>query len=92
MTRFATTSIADTDLIEKIAIRAVADPHAAYADKMTAMIEIIIVHTACVPLDLCGLLNAADDEFRADIEDIARHLDRDNFCLRDGFMPRWRKP
>lgn len=91
MTRFATTSIDDTDLIEKIAVRAVADPATPYAEQMAAMIEIIIVHTACMPLDLAGLLAASDEDFRHDIEGIARHLDRQNFSLREGFTPRWRK-
>lgn len=89
MTLFAHTTIAETDLIDKIADRVMADPDLSpYADKMTAMIELILTHCNGTPLALEALLTAGPANFWHDIAGIASHLDRKTGKLTRGFKPR----
>lgn len=89
MTIFARTSLEETALIERIAERIIADPDLSpYANKISAMIEIILVHCNGTPLDLQALLAADPDSFWHDVTGIARNLDRNTGKLANCFKPR----
>lgn len=89
MTFFARTTPEETALIDKIAQRIMADPELSpYANKMTAMIEIILTHCNGTPLALDALLTADPASFWHDITGIARNLDRATGKLGNGFTPR----
>lgn len=89
MTFFARTTPEETGLIDKIAGRIMADPELSpYANKMTAMIEIILTHCNGTPLALEALLAAVPVSFWHDIVGIARNLDRETGKLGNAFTPR----
>lgn len=89
MTFFARTTPEETALIDKIAERIMADPEMSpYANKMTAMIEIILTHCNGTPLALEALLASNPDSFWHDIVGIARNLDRRTGKLTNAFTPR----
>lgn len=89
---FATTSVADTDLMERIAERITADQRSPYEDKMSAIVELVVTHAKACPLDLTALLAASDDDFWHDVLGIAQNLDRQTFSLANGFQPRHAAP
>lgn len=56
-------------------------------------LQLIMDLTAChkngCPLDLVGLLDAPDADFKHDIIGIQQHIDRTDGTLRDFFLPRF---
>lgn len=89
MTQFFTTSIDDQATIVKIADRIMACSSPAYADKLTAIIDLSLTHALVCPLDLNRLLAAPENHFLHDIFGIKKHLDREKAVFEPMYRPRY---
>ena len=58
-------------------------------DSLSRVLDIVATNNHICRLRLADLLNADDFNFAHDIMGIAKHLDRKNITLKDGFWPRY---
>lgn len=81
---------AELDVIEKIAVRAVAMAQQSGINygNLTAEMDITACHCNGMPLDLDRLLAADDFNFAHDVFGIARHINRKTGEIQDFFVPR----
>jgi hypothetical protein len=82
----------DTDIIRKIAERALSIDMFAHADRVELMIDIAICHCNGTPLDLQKLLDADDLDFIYDVARIRRHISYKTGKLCGHFSPRCSLP
>lgn len=81
----------DADLIEKIAIRAIAlsAAHGVKRDLLSIEMDLTACHLNGTPLRLDALLAADDFNLAHDVFGIERHLDRTTGRLKGFFLPRF---
>lgn len=81
----------DMDLINKIVDRALYfyAKNDIRVERRDILMDITACHFKARKLDLVELLGADDMNFAHDIGGINRHLDRDNYALKDCFVPRY---
>lgn len=90
-------SRADMNLISLIAKRAAniigkdASNKGKPYDTISAEMDLIATHKNGCPLDLEGLLTAADHDFGHDVFGINRYLDRGTGKITQSFLPRYAK-
>lgn len=80
----------EADLIGRIAARMVdlAASIGIALDKFSLAMDLATVHCNSCPLDLTALFYAGNDNLSHDVIGIARHIDRGNGHLLNGFRPR----
>ena len=78
----------ELDVIDAIAARGVAMAEPDAWKLQDAKMDIIAAHND-IPLDLDGLLGAADIDFAHDVFGINRNLNRVTFKLENCFVPRY---
>lgn len=82
------TSFTDMTVIGKVLKRIVKQHLTQGRATIHILMDLELCHQIC-PLDLNGLLVSNLLDFSHDINGIQYHLDRTNYVLRNGFLPRY---